>query len=198
MRHLTQKSVRILCEGCSRGLPRHASLLGARPRLTLSTTRKQRSRSSCPPQSQALGDGFYSAGLGWRQHLRPPLSSPGLGPAVPSGGSAPLTAPFPPPAPPRPPTVAARSLRCCYGSAGGGSQSGGGEVNLSLLLRARRAGRPMGRKREAGPRPPWRREQRGGLRAPQRAPAWRKRPGSGGGAGRPCCRAGEGWRGTER
>lgn len=100
MRHLTQKSVRIPCEGCSRGLPQHASLLGARPRLTLSTTRKQRSRSSRPPQSQALGDGFYSAGLGWRQHLRPPLSSPGLGPAVPSGGSAPLTAPFPPP--PRP------------------------------------------------------------------------------------------------
>lgn len=100
MRHLTQKSVRIPCEGCSRGLPQHASLLGARPRLTLSTTGKQRSRSSCPPQRQALGDGFYSAGLGWRQHLRPPLSSPGLGPAVPSGGSAPLTAPFPPrPAP---------------------------------------------------------------------------------------------------
>lgn len=76
-----------------------ASLLGARPRLTLSATGKQRSRSSRPPQRQALGDGFYSAWLGWRQHLRPALTSPSPGPAVPSAGAAPLAAR---PLPPRP------------------------------------------------------------------------------------------------
>lgn len=39
-----------------------------------------------------------------------------------------------------------RPHRCCHGSAGGGSQSGGGEIYLSLLLPALRGGRPMGRR----------------------------------------------------
>lgn len=159
--------------------------------------RPQRRRSSCPPQRKRLVNGFNAAWWGWR------YLSPGVGTSSSSAGcscllrleryfspvsGAALRLPQPgrarSPPPLTSPTAAARPAPCCYGSAGGDSQSESGKdifvavatgaaerpTNGDEAGRRRAAGRAAGRAR--GPSP-------SEAAADPRAPAGAGQPGPG-------------------